>query len=62
MQFSMAIARNGKRLLDKSTSFDTNDTRNEVMAKLSEALEANGQDASSDSRDERLKMIGKTIL
>uniref|UniRef100_R7W935 Uncharacterized protein n=1 Tax=Aegilops tauschii TaxID=37682 RepID=R7W935_AEGTA len=33
--------RNGKRLLDKSTSSDPNDTRNEVMAKLSEALEAN---------------------
>uniref|UniRef100_A0A452XV73 Uncharacterized protein n=1 Tax=Aegilops tauschii subsp. strangulata TaxID=200361 RepID=A0A452XV73_AEGTS len=55
MQFSMAIARNGKRLLDKSTASDPNDTWNEVRAKLSEALEANGQDASSDSRDEGLK-------
>uniref|UniRef100_N1R0D7 Uncharacterized protein n=1 Tax=Aegilops tauschii TaxID=37682 RepID=N1R0D7_AEGTA len=47
--------RNGKRLLDKSTASDPNDTWNEVRAKLSEALEANGQDASSDSRDEGLK-------
>ncbi|XBH55708.1 hypothetical protein VPH35_077735 [Triticum aestivum] len=43
---SFDSGRNGKRLLDKSTSFDPNDTRNEVMAKLSEALEANGQDAN----------------
>lgn len=42
-------------MLDKSTASNPNDTWNEVRAKLSEALEANGQDAGSDSRDEGLK-------
>lgn len=54
-QFPLAIARNVKRLLDKSTAFDPNDTWNEVRAKLSEALEANDHDASSDSTEEGLK-------
>lgn len=52
---SFDSGRNGKRLLDKSTASNPNDTWNEVRAKLSEALEANGQDAGFDSRDEGLK-------
>ena len=42
-------------MLDKTTGFDPNDTWNDVRAKLSEALEANGQDASFASREDGLK-------
>jgi hypothetical protein len=42
-------------LLDKTIEFDPNDTWNEVRAKLSEALEANGQDASFDRVEDGLK-------
>uniref|UniRef100_A0ACD5W8S3 Uncharacterized protein n=1 Tax=Avena sativa TaxID=4498 RepID=A0ACD5W8S3_AVESA len=47
--------RNVEHLLDKATGFDPNETWNEVRAKLSEALEANGQDASFDRREDALK-------
>jgi hypothetical protein len=42
-------------LLDRTTGFDPIDTWSEVRAKLSEALEANGQDASFDRREDGLR-------
>ncbi|XP_047091178.1 uncharacterized protein LOC124703018 [Lolium rigidum] len=47
--------RNVEQLLDRTAGFDPNDTWSEVRAKLSEALEANGQDASFDRREDGLR-------
>lgn len=55
MHFSFAIVRDVKCLPDRTTGFDPSDTWSEVRTKLSKALQANGQDASLDSRDDELK-------
>lgn len=44
-----------KCLPDRTTEFAPSDTWSEVRTKLSEALQANGQGASLDSRDDELK-------
>ncbi|CAM0873974.1 unnamed protein product [Alopecurus aequalis] len=49
------ISSDSEHLLDKTTGFDPNDTWNEVRAKLSEALEANGQDTGFGSREDGLR-------